>query len=64
MMAVIMVGMQNSLLVSELSTTGWNSRAYLRDTNPQSIAFDPANRGHVDIDYLKEKLNQMCIAYD
>ena len=55
-MTTIMVGMQNSFLVFESSTTGWNSRESLRDTNPQSITFVPANRCRVDIDYLKEKL--------
>jgi hypothetical protein len=41
-----------------------HSRESLRDTNPQSITFVPANRGRVDIDYLKEKLKQMCITDD
>jgi hypothetical protein len=53
-MITIMVGMQNSLLAFESSTTGWNSRESLRDINPQSITFVLANRGRVNIDYLRE----------
>ena len=63
-MTTIMVGMQNLLLAFESSTTGWNSRESLRDTNPQSITFVPANRGRVDIDYLKEKLKHLGITDD
>jgi hypothetical protein len=53
-MTTIVAGMQNPLLVFESSTIGWNSRESLRDTNPQSITFVLANRGRVNIDYLRE----------
>jgi photosystem II stability/assembly factor-like uncharacterized protein len=40
-----MVGMQDSVIVFESSKTGWNSHESLKETNPQSIAFDPLNSG-------------------
>jgi len=44
-MTLLMVGMQDSVIVFESSKTGWNSHESLKETNPQSIAFDPLNSG-------------------
>jgi photosystem II stability/assembly factor-like uncharacterized protein len=44
-MTILMVGMHDSVLTIESSKSGWNSRESLKETNPQSIAFDPLNSG-------------------
>ena len=44
-MTILMVGMHDSVLTLESSKSGWNSRESLKETNPQSIAFDPLNPG-------------------
>jgi photosystem II stability/assembly factor-like uncharacterized protein len=44
-MTILMVGMDDSVLTLESSKSGWNSRESLKETNPQSIAFDPLNSG-------------------
>ena len=43
-MTTIMVGMQNSILVVN-SSNGYETQESLKETNPQSIAFDPLNSG-------------------
>jgi photosystem II stability/assembly factor-like uncharacterized protein len=45
-MTIIMVALHNSVLTLESSKSGWNSRESLKETQPQSIAFDPLNPGH------------------
>jgi photosystem II stability/assembly factor-like uncharacterized protein len=44
-MTILMVGMDDSVLTLESSKSGWNSRESLKETSPQSIAFDPLNSG-------------------
>jgi photosystem II stability/assembly factor-like uncharacterized protein len=44
MMTTIMVGMQNSILVVN-SSNEYETQESLKETNPQSIAFDPLNSG-------------------
>jgi photosystem II stability/assembly factor-like uncharacterized protein len=39
-----MVGMSNSILVVN-SSNGWKTQEFLKETKPQSIAFDPLNSG-------------------
>lgn len=43
-MTTIMVGMPNSILVVN-SSNGWETQEFLKETKPQSIAFDPLNSG-------------------
>jgi photosystem II stability/assembly factor-like uncharacterized protein len=43
-MTTIMVGMSNSILVVN-SSNGWKTQEFLKETKPQSIAFDPLNSG-------------------
>ena len=43
-MTTLMIGMEDLVLILESTNKGWKGQESLKETNPQSVAFDPLNR--------------------